>query len=137
MGNWRTLAGTIFACEKTSVTASRGMLVTNHPLASAAGVEMLAMGGNAVDAAIAALFTLNVVEPMMVGLFGGGTALIRLASGQVVVLDALSTAPAAVRTDCYKPVSNTWLRYMDAEGRANDVGASSIAVSGGSDGAKR
>lgn len=128
--NWRALAGTTFVCEKTSVTASKGMVVTNHPLASAAAVEMLSMGGNAIDATIAALFTLNVVEPMMVGLFGGGTALIRLASGQIVVLDALSAAPAAARPDSYKPVSDTWPGYMDAEGRANAVGASSVAVPG-------
>ncbi|RXH37933.1 gamma-glutamyltransferase [Bradyrhizobium nanningense] len=130
MANWRALAGTTFDCEKTSVTASKGMVVTNHPLASAAAVEMLTMGGNAIDATIAALFTLNVVEPMMVGLFGGGTALIRLTSGQVVALDALSTAPAAARPDSYKPVSDTWPGYMDVEGRSNAVGASSVAVPG-------
>lgn len=128
--NWRALAGTTFDCEKTSVTASKGMVVTNHPLASAAAIEMLTLGGNAIDATIAALFTLNVVEPMMVGLFGGGTALIRLASGQIVVLDALSTAPAAARPDSYKPVSDTWPGYMDVEGRSNAVGASSVAVPG-------
>ena len=37
---WRERAGTVFACEKTSVTARRGMAVTNHPLASAAAMEM-------------------------------------------------------------------------------------------------
>ena len=41
--------------EKRPATASRGMVVTNHPLGSAAGAEMLAAGGNAVDAAIGAL----------------------------------------------------------------------------------
>lgn len=65
---WRDHAGIHFACEKTPVTASRGMAVTNHPLASAAAVEIMACGGNAVDATVAALFTLTVVEPMMVGI---------------------------------------------------------------------
>ena len=58
------------------------MVVSNHPLASSAGAEMLAAGGNAIDAAIATLFTLTVVEPMMVGIIGGGMAHIRLADRQ-------------------------------------------------------
>jgi len=58
--------------EKRPATASRGMVGTNHPLGSAAGAEMLAAGGNAVDAAIGALFALTVVEPMMAGIFGAG-----------------------------------------------------------------
>jgi gamma-glutamyltranspeptidase len=55
------------------------MVGSNHPLASAA--EMLAAGGNAIDAAIATLFTLTVVEPMMVRIIGGGMAHIRLSDG--------------------------------------------------------
>ncbi|BBK41077.1 gamma-glutamyltransferase [Allostella vacuolata] len=127
---WRGRAGTVFACEKTPVTASRGMVVTNHPLASAAAVEMLAMGGNAIDATIAALFTLTVVEPMMVGIYGGGTALIRLADGREVIIDGLATAPADARPDSYTPVSDSWPDYMETEGRRNRVGASAVPVPG-------
>lgn len=128
--SWRDRAGTVFDCEKTPVSARRGMAVTNHPLASAAALEMLAAGGNAVDAAISALFTLTVVEPMMVGIFGGGIAVIRLADGRTLTIDGLSTAPAAARPDGYRPVSDRWPDYMETEGRRNFMGASAVAVPG-------
>jgi gamma-glutamyltranspeptidase / glutathione hydrolase len=86
-----------FQCEKRSATGSRGMVVTNHPLASAAGVEIMLSGGNAVDAAVAALFALTVVEPMMVSVLGGGVMHLRLADGRHSIIDNLSTAPAAAR----------------------------------------
>ena len=73
------------------------MVVTNHPLASAAGAEILLGGGNAVDAAVAALFALTVVEPMMVGILGGGLSHLRLPDGRHIVIDNLSTAPAAAQ----------------------------------------
>src|SRR5207344_430156 len=104
-GNWRDRTATTFECEKKLAAGSRGMVVTNHPLASAAGAEMLAAGGNAVDAAIAALFTLSVVEPMMVGIFGGGLAHIRLPDGRHLVLDGMSSVPRAARPDIYRPRS--------------------------------
>lgn len=128
--DWRDRAGSSFICEKTAVSASRGMAVTNHPLASAAAVEIMAAGGNAVDASIAALFTLTVVEPMMVGIFGGGVALIRLADGREIALDGLSTAPAAARPDSFTPISDVWPDYMEAKGRANRVGPQAVAVPG-------
>ena len=78
---WRSRAGTLFETKKQTVVGSRGVVTTNHPLGSAAGAEMLALGGNALDAAIAALFALSVVEPMMVGIFGAGWMNIRLADG--------------------------------------------------------
>ena len=97
-GNWRERAGTVFDCQKQPATGSRGMVVSNHPLASAAGAEMLAAGGNAIDAAIATLFALTVVEPMMVGLIGGGMAHIRLADGSHRFVDGQSTVPG-LRSD--------------------------------------
>ena len=121
---------TTFTCEKRPAAGSRGMVVTNHPLASAAGTEMLLGGGNAVDAAVAALFALTVVEPMMVGVLGGGVAHIRLAGGRHVVLDGLSTAPAAAHGAMYETVSDTLPDYRRTVGRANAVGPLAVAVPG-------
>ncbi|MBM3534935.1 MAG: gamma-glutamyltransferase [Alphaproteobacteria bacterium] len=129
-GSWRSRAGTVFECEKRPASGHRGMVVSNHPLASAAGAEMLAAGGNAIDATIAALFALNVVEPMMVGLFGGGMMHIRLAEGRHLVLDGMSTAPAASGPTCYKPASDTWPDYLETVGKENAVGVKSIATPG-------
>src|SRR6201992_1683451 len=100
--NWRDRAGTLFECQKQPASGSRGMGVSNHPLASAAGAEMLAAGGNAIDAAIATLFALTVVEPMMVGIIGGGMAHIRLADGSPPFIDRPSTVALAVKPDTYK-----------------------------------
>lgn len=120
-----------FHCQKQSATASRSMVVSNHPLASAAGTEMLAAGGNAIDAAIAALFTLTVVEPMMVGIFGGGMAHLRLPDGRHTVIDGLSSAPLASHAGCYRPVSDTpGPDYLETEGRENAVGAKAVASPG-------
>jgi len=128
--SWRARAGTHFEIDKRPVTAARGMVVTNHPLASAAGAEMLAGGGNAVDAAVAALFTLTVVEPMMVGVFGAGHAQIVIPGRAHTVIDGYTTAPAAARADMYRPVSETWPDYLEVEGRENTVGLRAVGVPG-------
>jgi len=116
--------------EKRPATASRGMVVTNHPLGSAAGAEMLAAGGNAVDAAIGALFALTVVEPMMVGIFGAGMTQLRLADGRHLVIDNYTTAPSAARPDMYRPVSDAWPDYLRAAGDVNLTGLLSAGVPG-------
>jgi len=116
--------------EKRPASASRGMVVTNHPLGSAAGAEMLAAGGNAVDAAIGALFALTVVEPMMVGIFGAGMTHLRLADRRHLVIDNYTTAPAASRPDMYRPISDAWPDYLLAEGDLNLIGPLSVGVPG-------
>ena len=119
-----------FTCEKLSATGSRGMVVTNHPLASAAGSQMLLAGGNAIDAAIASLFALTVVEPMMVGVLGGGVAHIRLADGRHLVLDGLSTAPGKASADMYEALSHEVGKARDTRDRENLVGPKAVAVPG-------
>ena len=119
-----------FACEKRPASGAAGMVVTNHPLGTAAGLQMLAEGGNAVDAAVAALLTLTVVEPMMVGIAGGGLSHLRLPDGRHVVVDALSTAAAAMHAEMYRPASDDPARAMEAADRRNLVGPSAVAVPG-------
>jgi gamma-glutamyltranspeptidase / glutathione hydrolase len=114
---------------KREVIASGAVVASNHPLASAAGIEVLSAGGNAVDAAVATLFALSVVEPMMVSPFGAGFFLIRDGrSGEVVFIDNYATVPAGATPDMYEPVSGS-LDYETADG-ANTVGYRAIATPG-------
>ncbi len=106
------------------------MVVSNHPLASSAGAEMLAAGGNAIDAAIATLFALTVVEPMMVGIIGGGMAHIRLADGSHRFIDGQSTVPLAVRPDTYRSKPGSAHDVFDTVDDENLNGPKAVAVPG-------
>ncbi len=109
------------------------MVATNHPLASMAGLEALARGGNAFDAAVASLFALTVAEPMMVSVFGAGFFVYRDGrTGEISTLDNYAVAPLAARDDMYTPVKvrRPDQYIFETEGRKNMVGHLSVATSG-------
>ncbi len=79
-----------------------GVVAVSHPLAAEAGAAMLRRGGNAIDAAAAIQFVLNVVEPQSSGIGGGGFMMIYLAAeDRVVIVDSRETAPAAAGADMF------------------------------------
>ncbi len=82
--------------------SQKGMVVSAHPLASDSGVEMLQLGGNAVDAAVATAFAISVVEPFSAGIGGGGFLLLHQAGTEdVKALDFRERAPLAATRDMY------------------------------------
>src|SRR5215813_6753610 len=83
------------------VHAPRAMVASVHELASRAGVEMMQVGGNAVDAAVATGFALAVVHPQAGNLGGGGFLLLRTADGKARFLDFREKAPAAATANMY------------------------------------
>lgn len=77
-------------------------IASGHHLATEAGMEILAKGGNAFDAAVAVSSTLAVVEPISSGLGGGGFFLLHdAATGKDIMLDARETAPAAATPEAF------------------------------------
>jgi gamma-glutamyltranspeptidase/glutathione hydrolase len=90
------------AASAESAAGTNGAVAAEHRLASQAGVEILRAGGNAVDAAIAALLAGGVVHPSSSGLGGGGFMLVYLARrASVHAIDFRETAPAAAERDMF------------------------------------
>jgi len=109
---------------KPPVYGGRGMVVSSSPAATAAGLEILRDGGNAVDAAVAVGFALAVTLPDAGNLGGGGFVVARLADGRELAIDFRETAPKAATPE----------RYVDADGKAaperSRAGALAVAVPG-------
>jgi gamma-glutamyltranspeptidase / glutathione hydrolase len=89
------------AVTGSAVEAPRAMVVTDAPLATDVGVEVMRNGGNAVDAAVATAFALAVVYPEAGNIGGGGFMVARMADGSVAALDFREKAPLAASRDMF------------------------------------
>jgi gamma-glutamyltranspeptidase/glutathione hydrolase len=91
------------AAQRSVVMGSRGMVASSQTLATLAGHKILLKGGNAIDAAIAMISTLSVVEPHSVGIGGDAFALIYLASeNKLIGMNASGRAPYRANIDWFR-----------------------------------
>lgn len=110
MRNWLFLAAIVAAFTAAAEKPRQAAIASAHPLATAAGLEALAAGGNAFDAAVAVAATLAVVEPASSGIGGGAYFLIHdAASGEDWFIDAREVAPQSARAE----------HYLDEAGKLN------------------
>lgn len=88
--------------QRPLITGRHGMVTSNHPLASAAGLRILLKGGNAFDAAVAAAAATSVVDPSNSSLGGNGFATIYVAATKEVrALNFFGTAPQAAKPELF------------------------------------
>ncbi len=130
------IGGTVetWQIRKPVVESRAGLVVSQHFEASEAGARVLAEGGNAVDAAVAAGVAIGTVEPWMSGLGGGGHMLVYLATeNRAFDVDFGMRAPQALNPADYPLVSGTdsdlfgWPAVVDDR---NVLGPGSFAVPG-------
>ena len=92
-------------------------VATAHPVATAAGMEILSAGGNAFDAAVAVSATLAVVEPYSSGMGGGGFWLLhRIVDGKQVMIDGRETAPLAATRNMYQDKQGNVIPGLSVDG---------------------
>ncbi|MEL6674375.1 MAG: gamma-glutamyltransferase [Bacteroidota bacterium] len=96
----------LLACQQQApplkgLITQQAMVVSAHPLASEVGKQILAAGGNAVDAAVAVQFALAVVYPGAGNIGGGGFMVVREKDGQSYALDYREKAPGQASRDMY------------------------------------
>lgn len=99
------VVGNLQAASLPAVEAKNGMVVTSQHLASQVGVDILKMGGNAVDAAVAVGYAQAVVNPCCGNIGGGGFMTIHLADGRDTFINFREKAPAASTADMYLDAS--------------------------------
>ena len=101
----------------TDVNEPQAAVASAHPLATAAGIDILNQGGNAFDAAIAVTATLAVVEPYSSGIGGGGFYLLHeQAKNRDVMIDARELAPIRAFKDMYLDDSGKVVKNLSITG---------------------
>jgi gamma-glutamyltranspeptidase/glutathione hydrolase len=106
------------------VRAKHAAVASVSAIASRVGADVMRNGGNAVDAAVAVAFALQVVWPEAGNIGGGGFMLVRTADGKMEAIDYRERAPLAASRDM----------YLDAQGNVvkdlSTIGAKSVGVPG-------
>ena len=126
-------ARSVWRPDKDEVVVEHGAVATAHPIAAQVGVDVLKSGGNAVDAAIATGFCLNVIEPWNSSIAGHGQMIVHMATeGRSVAIDYGHRAPRAATADMFRVVGQTveGNGIYEVEDRANAVGHRSVGVPG-------
>jgi gamma-glutamyltranspeptidase / glutathione hydrolase len=107
-----------------------GVIAAGHPLTASAGADVLRAGGNAVDAALAAMLTSFVAEPLLTGLGAGGYMLVAAPGREPVLLDFFVAAPGhAADLDARAPLAAVDVSFGDAV-QVFHVGAASCGCYG-------
>ncbi len=114
---------------KPSTHARRFMAVTANAYATDAAVEILALGGSAIDAAIAAQLVLNLVEPQSSGIGGGGFLLYFDAMRRrTVAYDGRETAPGSARAERFLSPEGAPLDFYEAVASGKSVGVPGLVA---------
>lgn len=103
--------------------ATKGIVTVSHPAAAQVGRDILAKGGNAVDAAAGIQLALNVAEPYMSGMGGGGFMMIYLKDqNKVTVIDSRELAPAGARPDMFLQADGKPIPFSERHTTGQAVG---------------
>lgn len=118
---------------KTEARAPRAMVVADRPEGTAAGLEILREGGNAVDAAVTAAFAMGVAEPALSGIGGVAAMVIRFPDGRETVIDGSGLAPREATPGMFALADGGvggMYGWPAVEGDENNVGYRSAGVPG-------